>query len=416
MIWLQHHLPQLLFVTLVIATGIVWLRMAYGNRGNHAARGGLGDRRDPDRFACRVDVLQEIENEKPRTYFSIRMRGRTRVPYRQCETDIQLRIQDVTEGVRHSRPVHTSAEAWRFSPDKPEFVFRGYNGRVPDPDSILSHWVQILKCPADALILSHPGDRKLQFAITLFPRGEDTPLQTASTTIPWRIRSVATAGVTQLASVTPEAADNDLDQFAEGVCLQIAVAVGSLSGPLSEASIKILQDWIQHKIRNVAQPDRKARLTELLPGSFQAMLGEPIETSALEIITACCDIAPNLSSSERYQMIRLCILITASNGRITQTETALLEQIAAALVVDPAKFRAMAQKLLPVDSQNQDNLEFILGIRPDMTPEQARLRLNEEYQKWNARVTHPDPQIQTQAEQMLRLIGQARNEYVTVGG
>ena len=62
----------------------------------------------------------------------------------------------------------------------------------------------------------------------------------------------------------------------------------------------------------------------------------------------------------------------------------------------------------------EDNLEFILGIRPDMTPEQARLRLNEEYQKWNARVTHPDPHIQSQAEQMLRLIGQARNEYVTV--
>ena len=189
-----------------------------------------------------------------------------------------------------------------------------------------------------------------------------------------------------------------------------------MTGPLSEASAKILHDWIQHKIRNTAQPDRKARLTELLPKSFQAMLGEPIETSAQEIITACCDIVPNLSSSERYQMIRLCILITASNSRITQTETDLLEQIAAALAVDPAKFRAMAQKLLPVDSQNQDNLEFILGIRPDMTPEQARLRLNEEYQKWNARVTHPDPHIQAQAEQMLRLIGQARNEYVTANG
>ncbi len=414
MIWLQHHLPQLLFVTLVIATGIVWLRMAYGSRGNHAARGFLGGRRDPDRFACRVDVLQEIENGQPHCYLSVRMRGRTRVPCGQFETDIQLRIQDVTDGVRRSQPVHTSAAAWQSSPDNPEFAFRGYNGRVPDPDSILSHWVQIVKIPADSLILSHSGDRKLQFSIVLLPRGEDTPLQAASTTIPWRIPTAATAGIHDLVSEIPDA-DNDLDQFAEGICLQIAVAVGSLTGPLSEASRNILQDWIQHKIRNTVQPERKARLTDLLPDSFQAMLGEPIETSALEIITACCDIAPNLSSSERYQMIRLCILITASNGRITQTETALLEQIAAALTVDPVKFRAMAQKLLPVDSQNQDNLEFILGIRPDMTPEQARLRLNEEYQKWNARVTHPDAHIQAQAEQMLRLIGQARNEYVTAG-
>ena len=203
MIWLQHHLPQMLFVTLVIATGIVWLRMSYGGRGDPSARGFFGNRRDPDRFACRVDVLQEIENEKPRAYFSVRMRGRTRVPYSQFETDIQLRIQDVTEGVRHARPILAAADSWRSSPDNPEFAFRGYNGRVPDPDSILSHWVQIVKFPADALIVSHPGDRKLQFSIALLPRGEDAPLQTASTTIPWRIPSAISIGVTDLAGADP---------------------------------------------------------------------------------------------------------------------------------------------------------------------------------------------------------------------
>jgi hypothetical protein len=415
MIWLQHHLPQLLFVSLVVATGIVWLRMAYGGRGNFSGRGLFGSRRDPDRFACRVDIAEEIENGQTRPYFSVRMRGRTRVPYSQFETDIQVRILDVTEGIRHSRPVHTHTDAWRSPPENPEFAFRRYNGRVPEPDSILSHWVQIVKFPADALVLSHPGDHKLQFSIALLPRGQDTPLQTASTIIPWKIPSVAGSGIVDLASGPSDAA-LDLDQFAEGVCLQIAVAVGSLTGPLSEASQKILQDWIQHKIRNTGQPDRKARLAELLPKSFDAMLCEPIETTAPDILSACSDIAPALSSSERYQMIRLCLLITASNGRITQTETALLERISSALTVDATKFRAMAQKLLPVDSQNRDNLEFILGIQPDMSPEQARLRLNEEYQKWNARVTHPDPHIQAQAEQMLRLIGQARNDYVTAGG
>ncbi len=416
MIWLQHHIPQLLFVLLVLATGIVWLRMAYGGRGNVSPRGFFGGRRDPDRFACRVELLQEMEKNQPRFLFSVRMKGRIRVPYSHFETDIRLRIYDITEGVRNPLPVCVTVESWRCSPDNPEFFFRSYNGCIPDSESILSHWVQIVKIPTDILQLSHPGDRKLQFAIALLPRGEDTPLQTASTTIPWRSPAMESSGLVDL---TPASSDtvnqdppDDLDQFTEGICMKIAVAVGSLTGSMTIDGQKILQDWIQHKIRNANKPDHKVRLAEILPSSLKAMLGEPIETSVEEIVAACHDIATELSTAERYQMIRLCLLITASNGRIGQTETALLDQIAVALAIDPVKFRAMAQKLLPVASQNQDNLEFVLGIHPDMTPEQARLRLNEEYQKWNARVTHPDPHIQAQAEQMLRLIGQARNVYV----
>lgn len=423
MIWLQHHLPQLLFVLLVLATGIVWLRMAYGGRSNASSRGLFGGRRDPDRFACRVELLQETDSGQSRTFFSVRMKGRIRVPYGQFETDIRLRIHDVTEGVRNPQPVHVTVDSWQSSSDNNEFAFRSYNGRIPDPDSILSHWVQIVKIPADALEVSRPGDRKLQFSIALLPRGEDTPLQTASATIPWRAPSSGSSGSSGLVDLACISSDtqssdpsDDLDQFVEGICLKIAVAAGSLTGSLSNDARKILQDWIQHKIRNTTQPDRKARLAEILPASLDAMLGEPIETSDQEIVAACRDVVSELSTAERYQMIRLCLLIAASNDRITQTETALLDQIASALAVDPAKFRAMAQKLLPMDSQNQENLEFILGIRPDMTPEQARLRLNEEYQKWNARVTHPDPHIQAQAEQMLRLIGQARNEYVAAAG
>jgi len=38
--------------------------------------------------------------------------------------------------------------------------------------------------------------------------------------------------------------------------------------------------------------------------------------------------------------------------------------------------------------------------------------LNKEYAKWNARVTNTDPQVRTQADQMLGLIAEARSQYV----
>jgi hypothetical protein len=38
--------------------------------------------------------------------------------------------------------------------------------------------------------------------------------------------------------------------------------------------------------------------------------------------------------------------------------------------------------------------------------------LNKEYSKWSARVTNTDPEIQSQADQMLKLIAEARSNYI----
>ncbi|MCK5173415.1 MAG: hypothetical protein KAR47_08490, partial [Planctomycetes bacterium] len=82
------------------------------------------------------------------------------------------------------------------------------------------------------------------------------------------------------------------------------------------------------------------------------------------------------------------------------------------LHIDGEKFRAMAQKLLPVRSGRGDYTNFILGITDDMTVEDKREQLNDEYCKWNGRVTSRDTTIQDQADEMLALIAQVRNDCV----
>jgi hypothetical protein len=47
-----------------------------------------------------------------------------------------------------------------------------------------------------------------------------------------------------------------------------------------------------------------------------------------------------------------------------------------------------------------------------MDKEDTCRQLSQEYRKWNARVTNYDPEIQVQAEYMLKLIAKARNQYV----
>jgi len=48
-----------------------------------------------------------------------------------------------------------------------------------------------------------------------------------------------------------------------------------------------------------------------------------------------------------------------------------------------------------------------------MSRKETNELLTKEYSKWNARVTNSDPEIRRQADLMLSLIAEAKNEYVT---
>ena len=72
----------------------------------------------------------------------------------------------------------------------------------------------------------------------------------------------------------------------------------------------------------------------------------------------------------------------------------------------------MANKFLPVGMYKTADRQVILGISDDMDVEQIREHLNEEYSKWNSRVTNSNTDVQQQAEEMMQLIAQTRNELV----
>jgi 23S rRNA U2552 (ribose-2'-O)-methylase RlmE/FtsJ len=103
--------------------------------------------------------------------------------------------------------------------------------------------------------------------------------------------------------------------------------------------------------------------------------------------------------------------VAQSKGSVTAEELTFLKNMASWLEVDSDRFRIMMEKILPVDMHEVRDVETILGITSDMSKERVRKHLNKEYGKWNSRVTNADPDIQTQADQMLKLIAEARSQY-----
>ena len=71
----------------------------------------------------------------------------------------------------------------------------------------------------------------------------------------------------------------------------------------------------------------------------------------------------------------------------------------------------MTEKILPVSMHEVENVELLLGVNCDMDKDKARQHLNQQYRKWNARVTNSKAEIRNQADQMLKLITDARAVY-----
>jgi 23S rRNA U2552 (ribose-2'-O)-methylase RlmE/FtsJ len=105
--------------------------------------------------------------------------------------------------------------------------------------------------------------------------------------------------------------------------------------------------------------------------------------------------------------------VARASGSVAAEDLAILKDLASWLELDRERFRTMMEKVLPVEMHQVKDIETVLGITSDMSKERVRRHLNKEYSKWNSRVTNADPGIQTQADQMLKLIAETRSQYTS---
>jgi len=126
----------------------------------------------------------------------------------------------------------------------------------------------------------------------------------------------------------------------------------------------------------------------------------------------CSELVEIVPVGQRYDVLDLCLHAAKADGTVLAEELALLKNLATWLEVDAERFRVMMEKVLPIHMHKVKDVEAILGITSDMSKERTRQHLNKEYSKWNSRVTNSDPNVQTQADQMLKLIAEARSECV----
>jgi hypothetical protein len=132
----------------------------------------------------------------------------------------------------------------------------------------------------------------------------------------------------------------------------------------------------------------------------------------LNLQPICAEIVEIAPLIGRIEILDLCLRVAAAKGQVTTAEFQLLKNLSDWLQIERGRLRTMVEKILPVEMHQCHDAEMVLGVTSAMTQDEARVQLNREYAKWSSRVISTDPSIRRQADQMLKLLGEARTQYV----
>jgi tellurite resistance protein len=309
---------------------------------------------------------------------------------------VHISLTDITDGIESPLPVRSRFKRWHDK-DSGCFVFTADLGKIPKQDMVLQNWMTVGSIEPGWLIFARRGTRILRLNVSIVSRQSGQQLSTACCTISYENPS---AGYLEL----PENIER-----AKTLAVSLAFAVSAADKKLYDCEVQVIKDWARDNIEAADVSDRaKCKLEKALDKTIEFFS----QGNQLDTHKVCREIVEIVPVADRYDVLGLCLRVAQANGTASADEVQMITKLAAWLDVDMDKFRAMMEKTLPVGMHEAEDAQAILGITQDMDQEQRRHHLNAEYRKWNARVTSSDAEICSQADQMLKLIAEARKQNV----
>lgn len=341
---------------------------------------------------CRVQLTKQEEGECVFDAFTVQIGGTIHAPGDMHYTTLQILITDVTDEAHDAKPVHSRLKQWQLQ-DSPIFCYNADLGRLPQQDTVLSDWTDVAQLHLDWLIFPQKGKRNLQCTTSILSRRNGQELASATCAFTYD---------------NPEFGYIDVQenvQRTKTLAVALAFAVSAADRKLYNCEVELIKSWARSNL-DFSQASDKAR--HKLEKALNRTVAFFSDGNQLDTYKTCKEIVEIVPLSERYDILDLCLHVAQANGVASSEEMALLKNLADWLEVDTNRFREMVEKILPVGMHEARDQEVILGVSADMSKEKTRQQLNKEYNKWNSRVTNPDPEIQHQADQMLKLIAEAR--------
>lgn len=342
------------------------------------------------KFACRIECC--IDESKPVNQdkvLCVQMIGRIPTACDDVDTDVCIEMRDVTGGLFRHDLVLSVDEKYRSS-EHPGFWYVTHNGIIPKKDAILASWKTIAEVPSSQLRFAYRGRRKLQFKVSILSHQTGDVITSARQTIEY---VSCLDGYKQLQN-------RKLAVLKASTKVIIGLCQTERS---SHEKIKpLILQWLEKK-------------TQTFPAA--GSLAEWVQS--LEIPDQQCDFRKDIEcllayaqQTDKLAVVELVLKVFSVSVEMTAQQLSDLAWVADKLQIKQSRFRALCQKMLLFSDCTLHTPALLLGIDESMDEETFRSRLNEEYRKWNARVTHPDEEIRRQADRVLSLIAELRSARV----
>jgi Tellurite resistance protein TerB len=349
---------------------------------------------------CRVQPKKLEADEGASGALGVEICGSIHTATEGCQAALNVFMLDVTDG--RGLPVQTQVKPATAvaGPTMAPFCHKAQLGKLPHQVTVLDDWTSVGQFPLEGLLFPRKGNRTLQIETSILSAKSGQELARAWCT---------------LAYENPDLGYMDLQEHAERtkvLAVALAFAVSAADGHLYDCEIELIKNWARDNIL-----DHPGQGSEEDARKLDKALSRTIAFfsagNSLDVAGICAEIVGIAPVAQRYDILELCLYVARASGSVTGEELTLLRNLAGWLEVDGEKFRTMTEKVLPIEMHQVKDVETVLGITSGMDNQQVRRHLNKEYSKWNARVTNSDPGVQTQADQMLKLIAEARSQYTS---
>jgi hypothetical protein len=192
-------------------------------------------------------------------------------------------------------------------------------------------------------------------------------------------------------------------RLAKTMAVKLAFVVAATEKKISANVVAVIRNWTRN---NIAVSGASIMLNKLLA----QMVAFLPNCARIYSRALCKKITAAAPMKVRCDILELCLRVAGTGGIIAFEQLLLLKNIANRFEIHREKFRSMVENTLPLRMHEVEDMEISLGIASDMNSDEICRQLSKEYRKWNARVINRNPEVETQAEHMLKLISEIRDE------
>ncbi|MBN1796848.1 MAG: hypothetical protein JW804_09270 [Sedimentisphaerales bacterium] len=339
---------------------------------------------------CRIETGLGLQNEQ---VFTVKLLGKIQTDKAGRLVSLKLNIDELNETNNQYVSVYRRNENNSDAQLLP-FEYICELGKINHKEKEFADWISAAKIKPEWMLFSRKGSRRIRITVLLFNLENSDVYAQCETFFEFYNRDLGYIDIAENA------------ERAKALAVTLAFALSAADGRMYKTEIEKIKEWTLKTF----QIDRDNKAQKELVKALRKTIRFFKRGQNVNIEDLCKELSGITEVWQRYDILSLCLNVAETKGFISAGQIKVLKNLSKWFNIEPECFRAMLERLAPVDTHEVQDPELIFGLHSRLSREQKRELLNNEYKKWNARVTNLNPQVQSQAEQMLELITNTRSK------